>query len=163
MRGLRAVARLSLIAAIAIAGGVAALPDRAAAHGADRMHDAGPAKLLGGNIKYADAQIVPANTSPSALPGAFAGTAPEHGDKVPVAYCLVVLSYSSTRAPRSDAAEHHHLCRSSAQFGSTAASPARRLIRPSTSRRCKATGTAAPRVKAAVVAPATPTSIRRAP
>ena len=52
-------------------------------------------KLLGGNIKYADAQIVPANTSPSALPGAFTGTAPSTA-KVPVAYCLVVLSYSST-------------------------------------------------------------------
>ena len=54
-------------------------------------------QLLGGDIKYADAQIVPANTSAGALPGAFTGTAPSTA-KVPVAYCLVVLSYSSTRA-----------------------------------------------------------------
>ena len=42
MRGLRAVARLSLIAALAIAGGAVALPNRAAAHhDATDMHDAG--------------------------------------------------------------------------------------------------------------------------
>ena len=94
MRGLRAVARLSLIAALAIAGGAVALSNRAAAHGPPTCTALGP-QLLGGDIKYADAQIVPANTSPSALPGAFTGTAPSTA-KVPVAYCLVVLSYSST-------------------------------------------------------------------
>ena len=96
MRGLRAVVRRSLIAAISIAGGVVALPNLAAAHEPTGCTVLGP-KLLGGDIKYADAQIVPANTSPGALPGAFPGTAPSTA-KVPVAYCLVVLSYSSTRA-----------------------------------------------------------------
>ena len=96
MRGLRAVVRRSLIAAIAIAGGAVALPNLAAAHEPTACTMLGP-KLLGGDIKYADAQIVPANTSPGALPGAFPGTAPSTA-KVPVAYCLVVLSYSSTRA-----------------------------------------------------------------
>ena len=96
MRGLRAVVRRSLIAAIAIGGGAVALPNLAAAHEPTACTMLGP-KLLGGDIKYADAQIVPANTSPGALPGAFPGTAPSTA-KVPVAYCLVVLSYSSTRA-----------------------------------------------------------------
>ena len=94
MRGLRAVVCRSLIAAIA--GGAVALPNLAAAHEPTACTMLGP-KLLGGDIKYADAQIVPANTSPGALPGAFPGTAPSTA-KVPVAYCLVVLSYSSTRA-----------------------------------------------------------------
>ena len=82
MRGLRAVARLSLIAALAIAGGAVALSNRAAAHRPPTCTALGP-QLLGGDIKYADAQIVPANTSPSALPGAFTGTAPSTA-KVPV-------------------------------------------------------------------------------
>jgi Tannase and feruloyl esterase len=94
MRGSRAVVRRSLIAAIAIAGGAVALPNLAAAHEPTACTMLGP-KLLGGDVKYADAQIVPANTSPGALPGAFPGTAPSTA-KVPVAYCLVVLSYSST-------------------------------------------------------------------
>ena len=94
MRGLRAVVCRSLIAAIA--GGAVALPNLAAAHEPTACTMLGP-KLLGGDIKYADAQIVPANTSPGALPGAFPGTAPSTA-KVPVAYCLVVVSYSSTRA-----------------------------------------------------------------
>ena len=53
-------------------------------------------KLLGGDIKYADAQLLPANTAPGPLPGHFTGTPPS-SSPVPVAYCLVVLSYSSTR------------------------------------------------------------------
>ena len=56
-----------------------------------------PAKLLGGNIKYANAQIVPANTAPGPQFNNFTGTAPSTA-KVPVSYCLVVLSYSSTPA-----------------------------------------------------------------
>jgi Tannase and feruloyl esterase len=96
MRGLRTVVRRSLIAAIAIAGGAVAVPNLAAAHEPTACTMLRP-RLLGGDIKYADAQIVPANTSPGALPGAFPGTAPSTA-KVPVAYCLVVLSYSSTRA-----------------------------------------------------------------
>ena len=96
MRGLRPVARLCFIAAIAIAG-IAALPNRAAAQGPITCASLGP-QLLGGNIKYADGQIVPANTSPGAMPGAFTGTPPSAKATVPIAYCLVVLSYSSTRA-----------------------------------------------------------------
>jgi hypothetical protein len=56
-----------------------------------------PAKLLGGNIKYANAQIVPANTAPAPQAANFKGTPPSSG-KASVAYCLVVLSYSSTPA-----------------------------------------------------------------
>ena len=100
MQGLGSVARLSLIAAIAIAGGAVALPNRAAAaHGPTSCKALGP-QLLGGDIKYADAQILPVNTLPGPLPGAFTGTPPSNSAaaKVPVAYCLVVLSYSSTRA-----------------------------------------------------------------
>ena len=55
------------------------------------------AKLLGGNIKYANAQIVPANTAPGPQFNNFTGTPPSTA-KVPVSYCLVVLSYSSTPA-----------------------------------------------------------------
>ena len=55
-----------------------------------------PAKLLGGNIKYANAQIVPANTAPGPQLGNFTGTPPSTA-KVPVAYCLVVLSYTAPR------------------------------------------------------------------
>src|SRR6516164_6930997 len=102
MPGIRAVARLSLIAALAIASGVAALPSRAAA---DPLTCGKPLmdKLLGGNIKYAYAQLVQPNTVPGPLPpapGNFTGTPPSTANsaKVPVAYCLVVLSYSSTPA-----------------------------------------------------------------
>ena len=61
-----------------------------------------PAKLLGGDIKYVNAQIVPANTAPTVSPlpnsvgGNFTGTTPSTG-KIAVAYCLVVLSYSSDK------------------------------------------------------------------
>jgi tannase/feruloyl esterase len=94
----KAVARLSLIAALAIVGGIAALPNRAAAEGQLSLPTTCtqlPAKLLGGNIKYANAQIVPANTSPGPQFNNFTGRAPSAA-KVPVTYCLVVLSYSST-------------------------------------------------------------------
>ena len=100
MPGIRAVARLSLIAALAIAGGVAALPNRAAAapHASLRPTCTQlAAELLGGNIKYANAQIVPANTAPGPQSNNFTGRAPSTA-KVPVPYCLVVLSYSSTPA-----------------------------------------------------------------
>src|SRR5579871_6972476 len=102
MLGIKAVARLSLIAALAITGAVAALPNRAAAEPqASRPTTCTqlPAKLLGGDIKYANAQIVPANTAPGPQFNNFTGTAPSTA-KVPVGYCLVVLSYSST--PRKD-------------------------------------------------------------
>jgi len=56
-----------------------------------------PGKLLGGDITYANAQVVPANTSPAPQAASFKGTAPSSAT-VPVAYCLVVLSYSSTPA-----------------------------------------------------------------
>jgi tannase/feruloyl esterase len=99
MRDVNAVARLSLIASLAIAGGVAALPNRAAAESHASLPTTCtqlPAKLLGGNIKYANAQIVPANTSPAPQFNNFTGTPPSAA-KVPVTYCLVVLSYSNTR------------------------------------------------------------------
>src|SRR5581483_3061557 len=54
-----------------------------------------PGKLLGGPIKYANAQIVPANAAPAPQTAHFKGTAPS-ATPVPVSYCLVVLSYSST-------------------------------------------------------------------
>jgi hypothetical protein len=95
MPGLRSAARLSLIATVAIAGGVAALPNPAAA--APMTCTQLPTSLLGRNIKYANAQIVPANMTPGAQPNNFTGTAPSTA-KVPVAYCQVVLSYSSTPA-----------------------------------------------------------------
>jgi hypothetical protein len=98
MPGIRAIARLSLIAAF-IVGGIA-LPNRAAA----QRHlplpmtcTQLPAKLLGGNIKYANAQVVPANMAPGPQFSNFTGTAPSSA-AVPVSYCLVVLSYSSTPA-----------------------------------------------------------------
>ncbi len=84
---------------VALAAGVAAQPATA--------HEAPPppsvptctalaGKLLGGDIKYANAQIVPANTSPAAQAAGFTGATPSAtGNKATVAYCLVVLSYSS--------------------------------------------------------------------
>jgi hypothetical protein len=95
MRDIKALARLSLIAPLAITGGVAAVPNRAAAAPLTMTCTQLPAKLLGGNIKYANAQLVPANTAPAAQPNNFTGRAPSTA-KVPVPYCLVVLSYSST-------------------------------------------------------------------
>lgn len=99
MTDVSAVKRLSLIATLAIAGGIAALSSRAPAAPAPvpLTCSALPAKLLGGNITYANAQIVPANSAPAAQPNNFTGTAPSSA-KVPVSYCLVVLSYSSTPA-----------------------------------------------------------------
>jgi hypothetical protein len=100
MTGLRGHARLPLIAALAAAASVAMLPGRADAASTQTSPPtctALPAKLLGGNIKYANAQIVPANTAPAAQAANFTGTPPSAAT-VPVAYCLVVLSYSSTPA-----------------------------------------------------------------
>ena len=99
MPGIKAVARLSLIAGLAITGGVAELPNRAAAalQASPPMCTQLPSKLLGGRIKYANAQIVPANTAPAPQSNNFTGRAPSSA-KVPVSYCLVVLSYSSTPA-----------------------------------------------------------------
>ena len=88
MRGIRAVARVSLIAALAIAGGVAALPNRAAADTPLTCGKPLMDKLLGGNIKYAYAQIVQANMPPGALPPApdtFTGRAPSTAS-VPISY-----------------------------------------------------------------------------
>jgi len=89
---LRAVTRLSLMAGLAIAAGVAALPAAAAN---PPTCTALPAELMGGDITYANAQIVPANAVPAPQPPNFTGRAPSTA-KVPVSYCLVVLSYSST-------------------------------------------------------------------
>src|SRR5437016_11702954 len=99
MPGLKAVLRLSSsIAALAVAGSIAALPNRAEAQASQPTTcTLLPAKLLGGNIKYANAQIVPANTAPAAQFNNFTGRPPSTA-KVPVTYCLVVLSYSSTAA-----------------------------------------------------------------
>ena len=100
MSGIKAIARLSLIAALAITGGVAELPNRAAAGlpaSPPMTCTQLPAKLLGGNIKYANAQIVQANKAPAPQPNNFTGRAPSTAT-VPVTYCLVVLSYSSTPA-----------------------------------------------------------------
>ena len=91
---LRAIARLSLMAGLAIAAGVAALPAAAAN---PPTCTALPAELLGGYITYANAQIVPANTVPAPQAPNFTGRAPSTA-KVPVPYCLLVLSYSSTPA-----------------------------------------------------------------
>lgn len=91
MPGIKAIA--SLIAALTIAGGIAALPNRAAAERPKPLPTTCtllPAKLLGGNIKYANAQIVPANTAPGPQFNNFTGTPPSSA-KIPVAYCLVVL------------------------------------------------------------------------
>jgi len=96
MLGIRAVARLSLIAALACASGAAVLPDRAAADPLPTCTQL-PTKLLGGNIKYANAEIVPANTAPAPQFNNFTGTPPS-SMAVPVTYCLVVLSYSNTGA-----------------------------------------------------------------
>ena len=92
----RAVARLSFMTALAIAGGFAALPNRAAAAPALTC-TALPGQLLGGYITYANAQLVPANMTPAAQALNFTGRAPSTA-KVPVEYCLLVLSYSSTPA-----------------------------------------------------------------
>jgi hypothetical protein len=88
------------MAALAITCAVAALPNRAAAARPVSQPTTCtqlPAKLLGGHIKYANAQIVPPNTAPGPEFNNFTGTPPSSA-KVPVAYCLVVLSYSSTPA-----------------------------------------------------------------
>src|SRR5579872_276620 len=94
----KAIARLSLLVALAATVAVAELPNRAAAERSVPLPMTCtqlPAKLLGGPIKYANAQIVPANTSPGPQFSNFTGTPPSSA-KVPVDYCLVVLSYSST-------------------------------------------------------------------
>ena len=93
MADIRVVARLSLMATLAIAGGVAALPGLAAVPTCTAL----PAQLLGGYITYANAQVVPANTTPLPQAPNFTGRGPSTA-KVPVTYCLVVLSYSSTPA-----------------------------------------------------------------
>ena len=102
MADIRALARLSLMAALTVAGGVAALPSSAASNPVPTC-TALPAELLGGYIKYANAQIVPANAAPAQQAPNFtgrapAGTPPSTPAPVPVTYCLVVLSYSSTPA-----------------------------------------------------------------
>jgi hypothetical protein len=100
MLGIKAVVRLSLKAALAITCCIAALPNRAAAERPSSLPTTCtqlPTKLLGGDIKYANAQIVPANTAPGPQFNNFTGTPPSTA-KVPVTYCLVVLSYSSTSA-----------------------------------------------------------------
>src|SRR5579872_2489347 len=94
----KAIARLSLLAALAATVAVAELPNRAAAERPVPMPMTCaqlPKKLLGGPIKYANAQIVLANNSPGPQFNNFTGTPPSSA-KVPVDYCLVVLSYSST-------------------------------------------------------------------
>ena len=100
MPGIKTV--LSLLATLAIVGGIAALPNRAAVGKPKPLPISCsqlPGQLLGGDIKYANAQVVPANTAPGPQFSNFTGTAPSAA-KVPVAYCLVVLSYSST--PKND-------------------------------------------------------------
>jgi hypothetical protein len=54
-----------------------------------------PAKVLGDDIKYANAQIVPANTAPATQAANFTGTPPSTGTAT-VPYCLMVLTYSTT-------------------------------------------------------------------
>ena len=98
MRGSRALARLVSIAALAFAAGVAMLPGRVDAASPKSLPTCTSlaAKLLGGDIKYANAQIVPANTAPAPQAATFTGAPPSaSGNKAVVAYCLVVLSYSS--------------------------------------------------------------------
>jgi Tannase and feruloyl esterase len=98
MTCLRVLASLAFTVTLAVAG-MAANPAAAAGPPAHNLPTCTslPAKLLGGNIKYANAQIVPANTAPGAQAANFRGTAPSTAT-VPVTYCLVVLSYSSTPA-----------------------------------------------------------------
>ena len=79
--GLAAIAfgilSIAWASALAIAGGVAALPSRPAT--APLACTMLPAKLLGGYITYANAQIVPANAAPAPqAPTSPAG--PEHGE-----------------------------------------------------------------------------------
>jgi len=95
MRALRTLTRLPLIVALAVAAGVTTLAGPADAAPTPPKCTALPALLLGGNIKYANAQIVPASTAPAPQAAGFTGTPPSEAT-VPVAYCLVVLSYSST-------------------------------------------------------------------
>lgn len=100
MTRLRVLA-LWLLAIGFASAGVVAGPREAAASNSPPSCTALPAKLLGGDIKYANAQIVPANTAPAPQAGNFKGTAPataNGANQAPVAYCLVVLSYSSTPA-----------------------------------------------------------------
>jgi hypothetical protein len=100
MPGINAVLRLSsLMTALATAGGLAALSNPAVAEPQAMPTTCSqlPPKLVGGNIKYANAAIVPANTAPGPQFNNFTGTPPSSA-KVPVTYCLVVLSYSSTPA-----------------------------------------------------------------
>ena len=96
MTSIRAVGRL--IAALAIAGGVAALPNRAVAAPPPALPTCTqlPAELLGGNITYANAQIVPSSSTPVMQAANFTGATPKELT-IPVAYCLVVLSYSSEK------------------------------------------------------------------
>jgi hypothetical protein len=119
MRGLRALA-FPLIGGLAVIAGAAMLEGRATAEGAPPPPPAPspikctalPGKLLGGPIKFVSSQLVPANAPavvnplPNSLPAGatFTGTNPAVNSgppantpiTVPVKYCLVVLSYSST-------------------------------------------------------------------
>ena len=89
---------VAMLAAAFTASGIAALPSRGAAAPAAPTCTALSAKLLGGDIKYANAQIVPAHTAPAAQAAGFTGAPPSAGGNTSnVAYCLVVLSYSSEK------------------------------------------------------------------
>jgi Tannase and feruloyl esterase len=95
MNGIRrTVAQLPLILALAIAGGEAMSPNSASAKSAPPACSTLAAKLLGGDIKYANSQIVPANTTPAPQAANFTGATPSESN-IAVAYCLVVLSYSA--------------------------------------------------------------------
>ena len=137
--------------------GVAALPNRAFAAPPPALPTCTqlPAELLGGNITYANAQIVPASSTPVMQAANFTGATPNE-PTIPVAYCLVVLSYSSekTAIQAQNITIYVGLPLNSTDGGVTGST----VDPPGTSRRCRATGTAAPRVSAAAFALATPTS-----
>ena len=97
MTGIRAVARL--IAALAIAGGVAALPNRAVAARSPAPPTCTPlpAELLGRRYQIRKRADRAGQYDAGAAGGQLHRRDPERGATVPVAYCLVVLSYSSEK------------------------------------------------------------------
>ena len=87
-----------LTAAAVIVGGLVALPSSGVAAKALPTCTEVATKLYGevDHLTYANAQIVPANTAPVAQPANFTGATPSES-KIPVAYCLLVLSYSGEK------------------------------------------------------------------
>ena len=96
MKSISTVTRLPLILALAVAAGLALLPNSASAKSGPPGCSTLGGKLLGGDIKYANSQIVQANTAPGPQATNFTGATPGKST-ISVAYCLVVLGYSSEK------------------------------------------------------------------